>query len=316
MPDVSVIIPTRNRCEILSRAVNSARRAGSSVEIIVVDDASDDRTPEVCRGFSDVRFIRARHRQGTSNARNIGMLAAKSSYITFLDDDDVRLTGSIDLQLKLLEARPDAGMIYGQALYGDQDSRPTGDFYPQRCPEGDIFWELMRENFIPCPSVIFRRECLTRLGLLDQTATGVEDWDWWIRIAELYPVIALDQPVAIWRRPTPGSRQFTSHPERLHKVVKRLHRNKWVRLPRAAQASEERRRMCEREFAETATQQLIWESASRLKAQRRKDFVRVTLALARLYPLCTLKKVCQIDTWRSALRSAGRSIGPAVEHPH
>lgn len=313
MPDVSVIIPTRNRCELLPRAIESARQAGSSVEIVVVDDASEDRTPDVCARFTDVRYVRSLHRLGVSGARNVGMLAVNSPYITFLDDDDLRLPGSIDLQLKILEARADAGMIYGQALYGDRDCQANGDLYPDRCPAGDTFWELLRWNFIPCPTVIFRRECLTRLGLLDEAAVGVEDWDWWIRIAEIYPVLATQQPVAIWRRPTLNSGQFTSHPENLHKRTKRLHRTKWMQLPRAAQADNEQRRKCVRDFAETATQQLIWESASRLKAEQPKDFARICFALMRMYPLGTLKKVFGVATWRSAVR-AGRFFGQAVEH--
>ncbi len=69
----------------------------------------------------------------------------------------------------------------------------------------------------------FRRACLTRVGLLDDEAHGIEDWDLWIRIAELYPVLAAKEVVAIWRRPNPSSQQFTSRGERLHAHARRLH---------------------------------------------------------------------------------------------
>jgi hypothetical protein len=105
-------------------------------------------------------------------------------------------------------------MIYGRAFYGDD--KPTGDFYPEHCPTGDLFWELLRWNFIPCPTVVFRRSCLTRIGILEEDLFGVEDWDLWVRIAELYPVVATDEPVAIWRRPSQSSGQFTSESEKLH----------------------------------------------------------------------------------------------------
>src|SRR5256714_5827430 len=216
MPKVSVIIPTRNRCALLPRAIESARRAGSSVEIVVVDDASEDGTPEVCRGVADIRYLRARSRLGIGGARNVGLIASTSEYVTFLDDDDARLPGSIDAQVESLEAQPRAGMIYVKVLYGDEDCKPKGGSYPEPCPQGDLFWQLMSWNFIPCPSVVFRRACLLRVGLLDEAAHGVDDWDLWIRIAELYPVLATEQAVAIWRPATPTSGQVSVRSGRQH----------------------------------------------------------------------------------------------------
>ena len=121
MPKVSVIIATRNRCALLPRAFESARRAGSDAEIVVVDDASEDQTPEVLKEWNDVHYIRARRRLGIGGARNVGVIASSSEYITFLDDDDVRLPRSIDTQVEALERCPGAGMIYGKVLYGDQE---------------------------------------------------------------------------------------------------------------------------------------------------------------------------------------------------
>lgn len=301
MPRVSIIIPTRNRCALLPRAVESARRAGSDVEIIVVDDASEDQTREVCEGWVDVRYIRARRRLGLGGARNVGLIASTSSYISFLDDDDVRLPASLDAQVELLEAQPRAGMIYGRALYGDEECRPKGSFYLEQCPRGDLFWQLLRWNFIPCPTVVFRRACLTRVGLLEEEAPGVEDWDLWVRIAELYPVLA----TAVWRQATPASGQFTSRPERLHRDTRRLHRDKWLRLPRAVEAGAVRRREAARAFADCASQQLVWEAAARLKAKRLTDFARVALAGARMYPLGVSRKMLSASTWLSLISGVG-----------
>src|SRR5688572_29746879 len=99
MPKVNIIIATRNRCTLLQRAVESARRAGSDVEIIVVDDSSEDQTPEVCKTWSDVSYIRPKLKLGLGGARNVGLIASSAPYISFLDDDDVRLAGSIDMQV-------------------------------------------------------------------------------------------------------------------------------------------------------------------------------------------------------------------------
>jgi glycosyltransferase involved in cell wall biosynthesis len=292
MPKVSVIIATRNRCALLPRAVESARRAGSEVEIVVVDDASEDQTPAVCSNFSDdVRYVRLQRRLGIGGVRNVGLISSTAPYVAFLDDDDVRLAGSLDTQIELLEAEPDAGMIYGKALYGNEQCEPAGDSYPDACPRGDVFWDLLIWNFIPCPTVVFRRACISRLGLLEEDAPGIEDWDLWVRIAEVYPVLALEEPVAIWRQPTSSSDQFTSRGEELHRLAQRLHREKWLKLPRAVEAGASRRRQIARAFAERASQQLLWEGAANLKRKRFREFARVALASARLHPIGMSKTI-------------------------
>lgn len=305
MPKVSIIISTRNRCTLLPRAVESARHAGRDVEIIVVDDASEDQTREVCKTWLDVRYIQTQRRRGPGGARNLGLIASTSPYISFLDDDDRRLPNSLDAQVEILEAQPDAGMIYGKALYGDEECRPNGSSYPEECPQGDLFWELLRWNFIPCPTVVFRRACLTRLGLLEEEAPGVEDWDLWVRIAELYHVLAIEEPVAVWRRATPTSGQFTWRAERQHHESMRLHKNKWLRLPRAVKASTEQRRESARAFADCASQQLIWEAATRLKAKRVGDFARVALAATSMYPVGVSRKMLSASTWLSLRNGLG-----------
>jgi glycosyltransferase involved in cell wall biosynthesis len=203
MTRASIIITTHERPQSLRRAAESARRAGTSVEVIVVDDASTDETESVCGDLPWIKYVRVERNQGVAGARNVGLLASCGEYVTFLDDDDLRLPGSLDRQLELLEADEQAGLIYGQALCVDQAGRPTTQIYPRACLEGDVFWSLLAQNFIPCGSAVFRRACLDRVGLLDDSVSGLDDWDLWIRIAELYPIVALKEPVIQWRRSTP-----------------------------------------------------------------------------------------------------------------
>jgi GT2 family glycosyltransferase len=259
------------------------------VEVIVVDDASTDETASVCQTLRDIKYVRLDSNRGVAGARNEGIGASTGEYVGFLDDDDLRLPNSIDAQVNLLEAHPDAGMVYGRALYGDEQCCPKGGSYPDECPQGDIFWELMEWNFVPCLTVIFRRACLKRVGMLDESATGVDDWDLWVRISELYPVLATEQAVAIWRQPTPTSQQFSFRAERMHRRAHRLHRDKWLRLPRALEATEERCKHASRAFAERATLQMISEARSRFRSGRTLDSIRLALEAARLYPRAAVR---------------------------
>src|SRR5215216_787091 len=132
MKRVSVIIPTYNRPHLLPRAVESAFAAGTDVEVVVVDDASSDETAEVCQAIEGIKYLRLEHNQGVAGARNVGVLASSAEYIALLDDDDVRLPGSLDLQLTALE-ESGAALIYGQALFSGATDRLAQDRYPQPC---------------------------------------------------------------------------------------------------------------------------------------------------------------------------------------
>ena len=299
MTRVSVIIPTFNRPNLLPRAVESALSAGSDVEVVVVDDASCDQTASVCKTLRNISYVRLDSNRGVAGARNAGLLASTSEFVSFLDDDDLRLPNSIDVQLGLLAGEPDAGMIYGQAFYGDELCRPKGGAYPDECPQGNIFWQVMQWNFIPCPTVIFRRVCLERVGLLDESAAGVDDWDLWVRIAELYPVLSTRQPVAIWRQPTPTSGQFSFQARTMYRRARRLLRDKWLRLPRSMAAQEEHRTKAARSFADRATQNMFWEAISRYKSGLRVESLRLACEMARLYPRTVIG---------NALRGGSRSL--------
>ena len=90
MPSVSIIIATCNRPQFLPGAVASARAAGTDVEIIVVDDASQDETAAVCAQLPGINYIRLERNQGVAGARNLGILASTAEFVAFLDDDDLR----------------------------------------------------------------------------------------------------------------------------------------------------------------------------------------------------------------------------------
>src|ERR1041384_4526152 len=140
MPRSSIIIATHSRPQLLLRAVESARAAGIDVEVIVIDDASTDETAAVCRALKGVKYLRVERNQRGAGARNIGLVASTGEYISFLDDDDTRLPGSLDLQIEILEQNPEAALVYGQALYADHDGKISDELYPIKCPQGDILW--------------------------------------------------------------------------------------------------------------------------------------------------------------------------------
>jgi len=168
MNKVSLIIPTFNRPHLLPRAVESARRAAREVEIIVVDDASSDSTASVCAALPDIKYVRLDRNQGVAGARNVGLLESRGDFIAFLDDDDLRLPGSLDHQVFLLAAHAEAGFVAGGVMLADQDCVPTGEVaihvqraaiffgkcWPWTCTSYLIRWSCEKNAFMKSGSLI------------------------------------------------------------------------------------------------------------------------------------------------------------------
>jgi hypothetical protein len=286
MATVSVIIPTHSRPELLPQAIASARAAGSEVEIIVVDDASTDTTAEVCRELSDIKYVRVERNQGVAGARNIGILTSTSEYIAFLDDDDLRLPGSLDVQVEALAANPAAGFVCGAMIKADQNYQPTGEIIQPRHSGGDAFWELLELDFPVMPlCTLIRKECFLRVGLLNRRVSGIDDWDIFTRIAECYSVIVIKTAVGIYRQPTPGSGQGSSAQAAQLRLATR-HQLDLLRLPRAAAASFQRRRAARKRTINRVSDTLIWTAATAYLPRRklRAAFANIAVAV-RIDPL-------------------------------
>ncbi|ETW92196.1 MAG: hypothetical protein ETSY1_44730 [Candidatus Entotheonella factor] len=249
---------------MLPRVVESARKAGEDVEVVIVDDASIDETAKVCQTLEGIRYIRLDQNQGVAGARNVGILGCSGDYITFLDDDDLRLPGSLDLQLKALEAAPEAGFVYGRVIEGDDDCNPTSTARPQHCPTGDIFWQVLGWFFPPSRTVVFRKSCLLYVGMLNPALSGVDDWDLWIRIAERFPVTAVEESVAIWRGARATSGQGSSNWAKIIEAGTRAHEH-GLKLPRAVAAPESKRREVHQRFLDNISDSLIYRTALALK---------------------------------------------------
>lgn len=287
MPKVSIIIPTHNRPQLLPGAVESALNAGTGVEVIVVDDASVDSTAEVCRSLRGIKHIRLEHHQGVAGARNVGILASSADFIAFLDDDDLRLPGSLDWQIDALMANKEAGFVCGPMLLADQEGNLTGEVSAPKGhygDKGDEFWNLLELNFPVMPiSAVIRKKCFSRVGLLKNNLHGIDDWDIFVRIAELYPVLVLDQPVGIYRKPTPFSMQGSS-PQAQHLSSVARHQPELLRLPRARGAPANKRKEVRRRALSRLVDTLLWNAVQAISQRAYGVACANVLAALRLNP--------------------------------
>jgi glycosyltransferase involved in cell wall biosynthesis len=186
-PQVSVIIPTCNRAQLVPTAIQSVlHQTFSDFEVVVVDDASDDCVSEVVKSFNDdrLRFIRHNSRRGGAAARNTGIRNSNGEYIAFLDDDDEWYPEKLARQMELmLRAQPEVAAIYTGYVVVDRD---TGRVCCRRIPSerGNLQKKLLESNPIGgTSSMLLKRSCLEKVGLFDENLPSFQDRDLWIRIS-------------------------------------------------------------------------------------------------------------------------------------
>ena len=262
MSSVSIVITTYNRAGFLKRAIQSALQAGSDLEVVVVDDCSTDETADVCEKLANIRYIRLTTNQGLAHARNVGVAESSSEFVAFLDDDDLRLPGSLDKQLCKMVADERIALCYGRALIGDARRQlPTGEIYPSECPQGDIFWELLGQNFIPMPSVLVRKSALLELGGFNTGLTLIEDWEMWLRISERFMVAAVEEPLAIHRKADADSNQMCSDSRAICKQAMRVQQMALART-RAQNAARAKRRHVRSKLRDCSYEMLMKEATT------------------------------------------------------
>jgi hypothetical protein len=148
-------------------------------------------------------------------------------------------------------------LCYGQALIGDARRQlPTGEIYPLKCPQGDIFWRLLEDNFIPMPSVLLRKSTLLNAGGFNTALNLVGDWDMWLRLSERHLVAAIDEPVAIHRKAVPESGQMCSNAAAICKQALDVQQLALDR-PRARESTGTQRRHARRKFRDSAYEILM-----------------------------------------------------------
>ena len=199
-PDVSVVIPTRNRRRLLALALGSAlEQRAVRLEVVVVDEGSSDGTGAMVQGIGDPRVRLVRHDVplGKSAARNRGITESVGRWVAFLDDDDVWSPDKLRLQLDELH-RTARTWAYTGAVNITGEYRVIGGAPP--LPPEEVARALPRINRVPggCSGVIASRAGLPPDGF-DGAFRLAEDWDLWIRLAQQGPPASVPRPLVGYR---------------------------------------------------------------------------------------------------------------------
>ena len=198
MPEVSVIIPTRNRTAYLSRAIASVlAQTFADWELIVIDDGTADDTISVIEGFKDARIHCQRNLlcHGAATARNSGIDLARGKFVAFLDDDDTWHPTKLEKQLVKFRNGPAAlGLVYCGLRWVSEAGDVLRIWRPKA--RGKIFRDLLIANVVGTPSsVIVKREVILSAGAFDPEIIPFEDYEAWIRWAKVCEFDYVEEPL-------------------------------------------------------------------------------------------------------------------------
>lgn len=183
-PEVTVVIPTRNRAHLVPTSIRTAlEQEGVELEVVVVDDASTDETPEAVAAIEDarVRLVRRERQGGPAGGRNTGIAQARGEWIAFLDDDDLWSPRKLRAQLDAA-SRSEASLVYSAAVLVDERLQVL-EFHSAPSAER-ISSEILAGCAIPAggSNLLVHSSLLRQVGPFDEHMTHLDDWDMWIRL--------------------------------------------------------------------------------------------------------------------------------------
>lgn len=202
-PLISVVMPAYNCAATIGQAIDSAKAQEEELEILVIDDCSQDALGEVMEKYRDdpaVFYIRNEKNMGAAASRNLGVSLARGKYTAFLDGDDWWEGGKLKKQLALLES---AGCVLcGTAReLAAKDGTLTGKVIPT--PGKITYRRLLWHNCINCSSVLVRTDVMREFPMEHEEAH--EDYLAWLRILQKYRnACAVNEPLLKYRMSNTG----------------------------------------------------------------------------------------------------------------
>jgi glycosyltransferase involved in cell wall biosynthesis len=206
-PDITVVIPVHNGADFVEQAIDSTlTQAGVTVQVVVVDDASTDGTPEILERYRDrIEALRLPKQASGIAATNEGLARATGEFVCVLHHDDLLLQGKLARHVELMRRHPGVGLSYSAQHYIDAAGRRLGTL---RSPvaHGDYviagtveLRALAVQNYVNFCNAVVRRSAYEAVGFYPAQWQIVAEWAMWVRLARRYDVAYVDEPLVGYR---------------------------------------------------------------------------------------------------------------------
>lgn len=187
-PTVSIVLPCYNGAGFLAQSIESVVcQTFADWELILVNDCSKDNSLEIMQDYAArdarIRIIDNEHNLKLPGALNRGFHEAKGKYLTWTSHDNRMASNMLEEFVKYLDDNPDKGLV--TACYAAFSLKTGEQLYEVHHPDPQLHLPLF--NCV-CYAFMYRREVLDTVGDYDTTLFLVEDYDYWVRIWQKYPI--------------------------------------------------------------------------------------------------------------------------------
>jgi glycosyltransferase involved in cell wall biosynthesis len=196
-PFVSIVLPTFNGSRYLDESIQSCRaQTHTHWELIIVDDASTDSTPEIISGWiakdSRIRRVRNEKNRKLPASLNFGFRQAKGQFLTWTSDDNLYRPSAIAEMLAYMQMHPEVALVYSDFTEIDELGKPV-NYVQVAEPSALAYVNCVRASFL------YRAEVQTTVGDYSEDFVLVEDWDFWLRTARHFRLGRLAKDLYLYR---------------------------------------------------------------------------------------------------------------------
>jgi len=249
---VSVVVPAYNCSRFIESAIESVlAQTYKSYELIVVDDGSTDNTAEIIRKYQNKLNYIYQENGGVSKARNAGIMSSKGAYIAFLDADDAWEKNKLEIQMEAMRKFTDVDFVYcgfrhtknGKMVHNRTYEDTFNIFKEYNCKIenifeyhsvfelngktirfhwGNIYKHLFLGNFILPSSVLFKKESLNKVGLLNEEFRVAEETEFFLKFSKFNKIGFIEIPLLFYEIPESDNLSGKKNTEKLIKAALKI----------------------------------------------------------------------------------------------
>jgi len=208
VPLISVIMPSYNHEKFILKAIESVlKQTCDDFELVIIDDASEDNSSKIIQSFDKnnikIRSFFHEKNRGIAKTVNECIEKAKGKYISFFSSDDVWIKEKLEKQIEILKKDEDL-LVWSEGAIIDAQGNFTGELFTQmhsalnRKKSGNIFEELLKNNYICGQSLICKRENLKNIKF-DENLKYLNDYKFYVDLAKEYKFCFIPEPLTMYR---------------------------------------------------------------------------------------------------------------------
>lgn len=203
MSRVTVLMPLYNAENYLMEAIDSVlNQTYQDFQLLIIDDASTDKSMEVVSAFNDPRIVIYRNEKnmGISYTRNRGLDLCKTEYIALLDDDDIAMPYRLEHEVRYLDEHPEVDVVGGHQRQIDKNGKDLSKQWTVYLNPKYIKAHLLSNNAIVNGSTMFRRKFIEDHHIrYKEQCFGAEDYRFWVECSLKGTIANLDEVMLLWR---------------------------------------------------------------------------------------------------------------------